>query len=98
MGWPTGFEPATTSSTSLDSTIELRPPTGHKLVFSGGRVKFATAAAVSISAARREWPLRAAAEVLFLSAAAACRGRGRRRASRHCNFCAYNGDAANDDR
>src|SRR6185295_6643106 len=28
MGWPTGFEPATTSSTSLDSTIELRPPTG----------------------------------------------------------------------
>jgi hypothetical protein len=28
MGWPTGFEPATTSSTSLDSTIELWPPTG----------------------------------------------------------------------
>ena len=28
VGWPTGFEPATTSSTSLDSTIELRPPTG----------------------------------------------------------------------
>ena len=28
MGWPTGFEPATTSSTSLDSTVELRPPTG----------------------------------------------------------------------
>lgn len=27
MGWPTGLEPATASSTSLDSTIELWPPT-----------------------------------------------------------------------
>ena len=29
VGWPTGFEPATTGSTSLDSTIELRPPVAH---------------------------------------------------------------------
>ena len=42
MGWPTGFEPATTSSTSLDSTIELRPPTSFDmLIFSGRGVKFA---------------------------------------------------------
>src|SRR5471030_371401 len=34
VGWPTGFEPATTSSTSLDSTIELRPPTGSQGNFS----------------------------------------------------------------
>ena len=33
MGWPTGFEPATTSSTSLDSTIELRPPTDRQARF-----------------------------------------------------------------
>ena len=33
VGWPTGFEPATTSSTSLDSTIELRPPTGSQASF-----------------------------------------------------------------
>ena len=31
MGWPTGFEPATTSSTSLDSTIELWPPADEQV-------------------------------------------------------------------
>ena len=36
MGWPTGFEPATTSSTSLDSTIELRPPTVADTRFAEG--------------------------------------------------------------
>ncbi len=35
VGWPTGLEPATTSSTSLDSTIELWPPTNHEPNFSG---------------------------------------------------------------
>src|SRR6185295_3576290 len=33
VGWPTGFEPATTSSTSLDSTIELWPPTDPDILF-----------------------------------------------------------------
>src|SRR5271169_1908540 len=42
MGWSTGLEPATTSSTSLDSTIELRPPASRQsLVFQSLRVKFA---------------------------------------------------------
>ena len=30
MGWPTGLEPATASSTSWDSTIELRPPSERR--------------------------------------------------------------------
>src|SRR6516164_3750900 len=43
MGWPTGFEPATTSSTSLDSTIELRPPTSlQRIIFLAPHVKFAS--------------------------------------------------------
>src|SRR5450631_989996 len=43
MGWPTGFEPATTSSTSLDSTVELRPPTSlHRIIIQGACVKFAS--------------------------------------------------------
>ncbi len=47
MGWPTGFEPATTSSTSLDSTVELRPPTGlERLVFQVPYVKFTTVVVV----------------------------------------------------
>src|ERR1035438_8556450 len=42
MGWSTGLEPATTSSTSLDSTIELRPPGSlQRLVSQSPRVKFA---------------------------------------------------------
>src|SRR5258708_39245530 len=36
MGWPTGFEPATTSSTSLDSTVELWPPARAYVTFRPG--------------------------------------------------------------
>src|SRR5450432_1000748 len=80
VGWPTGFEPATTSSTSLDSTIELRPPTAHRLVSRALGVKFATSMTCPISAARREPLGRGPGEILFSSAATMCRGRDRRRA------------------
>src|ERR1700689_1494293 len=48
VGWPTGFEPATTSSTSLDSTIELWPPAkGDIIFFTGPGVKLLSSARVA---------------------------------------------------